>query len=84
MCRDAVLGKSVFKQTDPSALFSPFAASLLPPFHFSSPLSLPSSLPPSTLCSPPFKSYVWPCACPELAPSPGETRFDLKFWEDDD
>lgn len=47
MCRDAVLGKSVFKQTDPSALFSPIAASLLPPFRFLSPsLSLSPSLPP--------------------------------------
>ena len=95
MCRDAVLGSQSLSrrthllpsphlqlQSPPPLGVKHPALPTTPPTHTHVVfrlLSLSPSLPPSTLCSPPFKSYVWPCACPELAPSPGETRFDPKF-----
>lgn len=52
---------AVFKQTDPSAAYSLFATVAC--FSFLTPLFVfVSSLPSS-------KSYVWPCVCPQQAPS---------------
>lgn len=37
-------------------------------------------LPPFSLMSPSSKSYVWPCVCPQHAPSPARHSLDLRFF----